>query len=377
MNKEFLEDYNASEGEEINKFVRKLREGKIRYGDRYPPPKRLKLNELYTKSVAGEKIFSIIPLHGTVVIPLRPVKKYLFEKVHGFDIDDIDRLIESAKTTGRIQFVLDFDENPIDYRHLDLLEPIFTDPDLRPPKLIHIPLNAILSDEEIKKAYNEIEHLLENPRSQKFIRGYIEKKYSNGSVHTQKDVKDGIIRDMIRLKHTGYEDLIRDFIQGLTSIDTTKITFLLDSIHDLFFFTHDPLRGIRSCKRENLFELFRLFSFGRKFSEGIEFPYEVGRFLNRELPLIYAKNMDGAIEISDKYELYDLRKVMNALNEAIENEKVDMINEKSGEISTIFENVWSEADKLRNKVNNFAKYGVSMGIAGLGSVVAVQRGGGG
>lgn len=67
------------------------------------------------------------------------------------------------------------------------------------------------------------------------------------------------------------------------------------------------------------------------------------------MKLIIPKNLDGAIELSDEYDLYDLRKVMDTLSAAVEKEKIDVINEKSKETSVIFENVWSDADKLRIK----------------------------
>jgi len=59
MDKEFLMDYEAREKDEIKKFVQKFREGKI--SDRFPSPDTLKLNEPYTKSIAGEVIWSQIP----------------------------------------------------------------------------------------------------------------------------------------------------------------------------------------------------------------------------------------------------------------------------------------------------------------------------
>ena len=157
-------DYKAREDDEIKKFIQKFREGKIQYGDRYPPPDRLKLNEPYTRSIVEKDFWTQIPVYGTTIIILKPVKKEIFEKVHGFDVDDIDRIIDFAKETGRVQFALDFDEDPMCYRKLDFLEPIFVGSDLKPPQLIHLPLDAILSDEEIEKKYDEFKHLLENPK---------------------------------------------------------------------------------------------------------------------------------------------------------------------------------------------------------------------
>ena len=84
---------------------------------------------------------------------------------------------------------------------------------------------------------------------------------------------------MIKLKLSGHEDLVKDFTLGLTTIGTTRIVFLLQAIHDMFFFAYDPLKGIRSFKRRNLRELYEQFPFCPIFSKEKELPYKVGKFL--------------------------------------------------------------------------------------------------
>lgn len=365
MDKEFLMDYEAREKEEIKKFVQKFREGKIRYGDRYPLTDRLKLNEPYTKSIAGERIWNQIPLYGTTIVALKPTKKEIFEKMHGFDVEDIDRLIDFAKETRRVQFSLA--ESPTRYIKTDFLEPVFRE--LKPPKLTHIPLDCFVTNKEIEKLYDETKRLLENSASLDFIKKYVERKYYK-LVISQDDVKRGIIDDLIRLKLMGYEDSVKDFTRSLISIDTMKIISLLEAIHDMFFFTFDPLKGIKSFKRQDIHELHEHFPFNLNLPKEKELPCEVGKFLNDKLKLIIPKNLDGAIELSDEYDLYDLRKVMGALSAAVEKEKIGVINEKSKETSVIFENVWSDADKLRSKINIF-RHGISFGIGVIGVVATL------
>ena len=116
-----MSSYKAREDDEIKKFIQKFREGKLKYWDRYPPPDRLKLNGPYTRSIVGKDFWTQIPVYGTTIIILKPVKKEIFEKVHGFDVDDIDRIIDFAKETERVQFALDYDEDPLCYRKLDFL----------------------------------------------------------------------------------------------------------------------------------------------------------------------------------------------------------------------------------------------------------------
>lgn len=361
MDKEFLMDYEAKEKEEIEKFTKKFREGKIGTEDVYPQKFRLKLNKPYTTSIAGELIWTQIPLYGTTIIPLQPTRKEIFKKIHGFDTEDIDQLIDFVKESGRIQFALD--DYPTQYIKMDFLEPLFSE--LKPPKLTHLTLDCIITDEEIEDYSSEIRDLLENPQSLNFIKKYIEKKYPESTI-SQDEVKQGILDDLIRLKVLGHEDLVEDFIGWLATVDAVEYISLLQAIHDIFLSPYDPLKGIQSFKRQEVHRLHRQFSsFDFTTNKEIELPYEVGIFLNDKLDLIRLQNLKGSIELSDTYDLYDLRKVMNALNKAVEEEKIDKITEKSKEISLIFENVWDDTTKLRKRINtNTSKISLGFGFMG-------------
>lgn len=363
MDKEFLMDYEVKEKEEIKKFAKKFREGKIRAEDVYPQKHRLKLNKPYTTSITGDGIWTQIPLYGTTIITLQPTKKEIFKKIHGFDIKDIDRLIDLAKENGRVQFALY--DYPTRYRGMDFLEPLFRE--IMPPRLTQLPLDCMITNEEIGNHSNEIGSLLENPQTINFIEKYIEKKYTKSTI-SQDTVRHGLLGDLIRLKLSGYGDLVEHFIGWLAIVDAEEYVSLLKTLHDVFLFSHDPLKGIKSFKRQEIDRLNKQFStLNFNTNEKIELPYEVGKFLNDELRLIRIKNLDGTIELCDEYDLYDLRKVMNALNESVEKEKTDEIIEKSKEVSLIFENVWSDAYKLKNKINNYRK-GISFAFGVMGVV---------
>jgi len=362
MDKEFLRDYEAREIDEMKKFAQKFREGKIRQEDRYPQTHRLKLNEPYTKAIDGGEIWTQVPLYGTTIIVLKPTRKEIFKKIHGFDVEDVDRLIDFTKQTGRIQFALD--EHPTRYEHLNFLEPLFKD--LMPPELIHIPLDCITTDQELQHLYHEISSLLENPQSLNFVQRYAKQKYQV----TPDDIKHGLIQDLIRLRLLGHTDLVEDFIAWLGTVDVMRYTILLQMIHDVFLFPYDPLKGVRAIKRPHISELSRRFLTVSRMSEGVELPYEVGKFLNDKLNLMSAKDAEGAIKLSDEYDVYDLRKVMRALNECVEREKVDAINEKSREIAMIFENIWRDADRLRGRIS-IARHTVSFGIGIVGAIATL------
>ena len=371
VDRDFLIEYKAKENDEVIKFIKKFREGRITSQDRYPPPDRLKLNEPYTRSFIGDDFWAQISSYGTTIINLKPVKKQIFEEVHGFQLEDLDRLMDFAKKTGRVKFALDFDEDIMCYRNLDILEPIFMDKDLRPPQLIHLPPKAIFNEEEIKKAYNEIKPLLENPRAQSFVRGYINEKYDD-FIHAQEYVTQGIIDDMIKFKLSGHEDLVEEFVNELTHVSPRRIVSILYALHDMFFYSFDPLKGLRSFKRFDLNDMYDIFPFCSAFSKNKELPCEVGRFLNDKLKLIVPKDLDGAISLSDEYDLYDLRNVMTALNDGVEKLNPDNIYDNIADLFTIFENVWSDTVLIKRNINYY-KHGINLSIGvGIGFVMPMS-----
>ena len=69
--------------------------------------------------------------------------------------------------------------------------------------------------------------------------------------------------------------------------------------------------------------------------------------------------------------MYNLRKVMNAINEGVEKEKPDVINENLDDLSIIFDNVWNEANKLKRNVNIY-KHGISLGIGVAGTLATMS-----
>lgn len=363
MDKKFLEDYETKEREKIKKFYQRLRDGKFRLGDRYPSEDRLELNEPYTKAISEEKIWAQIPLYETVVISLRPTNEQAhFEEVHGFDIEDIGRLIDFAKETKKIQFALS--DPPIYYEGISFLEPVFTE--MSPPMLLTMSFTSIFDDEEIRGWEHEIVYLLRYYQFFNFLKSI--KKSSRSS---EKEDLKRFVPIYVALRTLGYHD-VADEIAIQLSIDHMKALLLFLTSKEVLLSPYiDPLKGIISTNRslaEKMAEALK--QFNPQLPQKMEYPCEVGKFLNDKLKLIVPKNIDGAIELSDKYELYDLRKVMNALNEGVKKEKMDMINEKTKEVAMVFDNVWGEADKLKGNIN-IAKHGISIGIGVIGAVATM------
>jgi len=356
MDKRFLETYKEKGKGETRKFLDDLKRGKFKAKDRYPSQSRLRLNEPYTYSIPFEPIWPLIPLYGTTIIKLHPIaERTKFERSHGFNIEDIPRLVELAKETKKVQFLVFGD--PTKFEGINFLEQIFNE--LEPPIGAFI-LPDINQDDvkefQILSNYHGFSKVCDEIFAAHGIRA--EPWYLSVQYAVLKYLEFRELADDIKFSITN-----KQYGQALKLMRVAK-EFLLDPYLD-------PLKPILS-KRRDITQLKE--EFLKRFNmqpAKFEFPYEVGRFLNDKLKLIVPKNIDGALEVSEVYDLYELRKVMNALDESIKREAAESLIEKSREISMIFEDVWAKTDRLRKKEKSIQKYGVSVGIATIGSIASL------
>ena len=356
MDKRFLETYKEKGKGETRKFLDDLKRGKFKAKDRYPSQSRLRLNEPYTYSIPFEPIWPLIPLYGTTIIKLHPIaERTKFERSHGFNIEDIPRLVELAKETKKVQFLVFGD--PTKFEGINFLEQIFNE--LEPPIGAFI-LPDINQDDvkefQILSNYHGFSKVCDEIFAAHGIRA--EPWYLSVQYAVLKYLEFRELADDIKFSITN-----KQYGQALKLMRVAK-EFLLDPYLD-------PLKPILS-KRRDITQLKE--EFLKRFNmqpAKFEFPYEVGRFLNDKLKLIVPKNIDGALEVSEVYDLHELRKVMNALDESIKREAAESLIEKSREISMIFEDVWAKTDRLRKKEKSIQKYGVSVGIATIGSIASL------
>src|SRR6185503_15836566 len=98
--------------------------------------------------------WSQIPFARTLMIPLSnwSEKNILY---NGFDTNDIPKLIDLAKESGRIQFYLT--ANPTAFVGLEHLEPIFRE--LRPPSSMHLPLEFYADTKSLKRYIDDFVQL--------------------------------------------------------------------------------------------------------------------------------------------------------------------------------------------------------------------------
>lgn len=128
MNREFLQDYEARERELLEKFQRSVLEGKFGSDQIYPPKERfVKICEPIAKAGVAPfgSIWPLIPLYGSLVVPIAPKPRETFAQAHGFGARDLDKLIDFCKDTGKVQFVLN--TFPTDYEGLDYLDSLLVE----------------------------------------------------------------------------------------------------------------------------------------------------------------------------------------------------------------------------------------------------------
>jgi hypothetical protein len=370
MDREFLEDYEAKEKETL-----------VKHGIKYSLENRLKLKKPYAWP-AQENIWHQIPFYGTILIPLVSCEDSAFFEVHGFHIEEIDKVIDLAKETDRIQFILI--SPPTDYEGMDYLDSVFKemDPPWKPPIRLHDTLYNQMK-EDIKLWYDEMSYLISNPNFAHQINDLfsgvrmrpltpIDEEFPHNLFDSKAEgFLYSFIDTCIDLRVLGCHN-IADEIALQMSINPLK-AFIIFYISDKLITRpfSDPLKAIHCLDNHILKEL--NIPLNHLQNQAIEFPCEVGKFLTKKLTPI-PKDYEACIDLIYTYEENDLNKVLNALNEAVKKEKIDMVKEKSEEISIIFENVWSDVDKLKRKIN-IAKHGISLGIGVIGAVATMPIGG--
>jgi hypothetical protein len=376
MNKKFLEDYEAKEREELEKFFKNLQEGKNGENERYSPLNRLKLGKTYTMLVPVGDLWCQMPLCDTTIIALRPIKdKQEFERVHGFHIGDIDSLIDLAKRENVVQFALG--RSPITYENMDFLDPIFNE--IKPPYVEELGLSGCIDKDKVKLWKDHFKSCVKDTAFLDCVYRhpvYDYYKYFNLSPDQSIEMVANYFCEL-----RAFADLYNceEYNEIADRIEKECKTDPMNAFETLYAYTlairpyRSVLRGQGYIHSENRAFFKRSKEKVEKngisaFKIRLELPYEVGKFLCDKIPILVAKNMHGAIELRD--ECKGVREMIDRIRKDIEKEKGVDFNEKIEEVSSGFINLWNEADKLKRKID-LAEHGISFGFAVIGSFATI------
>jgi hypothetical protein len=272
---EFLQDYSAKETEERNRFLKRLKEGKVSKDEIYPPKDRfVKLKEPIASPVSLNNIWGCIPLYGSTMINLYPFhdrKEFdeAYQKSVGFTSYHFDEMIDLVKDTGRIQFIK-IDGHPTSFKNLEFLEPLFNE--LKPPTGLNS-FKSLIGDETLRKCQIEFE-TLSGLGFTRFINNVSPTKNKNMILST-------LFYAYAGLKTTGYMELV-DEIETLMTINPHEALRYLSVFGDLLIFPrYNLLKSIGIFNTNDFIEAHELGKpYGVKINENI--PYEIGKFLFKQ-----------------------------------------------------------------------------------------------
>lgn len=361
MDKEFLEDYEAQEHQEIKSFIKNITEGKFSKKQIFPPENRFKkLHKpvVYRGSI-NSPIWPVVPFSGSTIIPLIAAEKNTFERLHQFSINQIEEMVTFAEDTGKIQFVLM--DDPTNYIKLDFFDPIFER--LRPPQFIGIPTSKFIKSSEIKRLAVEFSTL-----SSLGFEDYLLKQQNNYS-------RDVVQRVYIRNIQGNYimaralansamsqelrDAIVTDYHQAMEIINLVNLLLLR------------PLRNPLKCTESfDLATLKGTHQFMK--SRGVDvkkplFPCEIGKLLMKKLTN-YPESLEACKFLVHEYKERDVIRLFNALNEAIIGNHPDIVEKTEKELSIVLDNIWT--DKSYSRKTTGIKVGIPLLIGAVGAVAA-------
>lgn len=358
MNREYLEDYEKSELEEHKKFRKIVINGKFGPTDIFPPKERfVNATEPIALSVQpNPELWPQVPLAGSTVVMLYPVRKELFKKKHGFEVSDINRLLDFIKETGKIQFVIDWP--PTAFEGLDFLDPIFSE--LKPPSIPWPSELWPLTEAQQREAEVEFEALA-NINFREFIRQVFSKDSVQDRHFVAKRMYDYQM-DYLALKAFDLQDLLEEV--GNLMVDDPPRALQAFLVIGAFVCLPlmNPLRAIFNYDLDLLTQ-------AKKFTKLRKptFPCEIGKFLLTKLTY-YPESLTACQELIGHYQDYDLLKLTTALNDGIKRSDFDLVNVTREKLSETLDTIWNDT-AIQTKIEGI-KVGIPVSLAALGAVVA-------
>ena len=353
MNKEYLADYHERERNRFAAFLKDLENGKIDELSQYPSLSRFPKAQAPLASAHPllSNIYSIIPFYGTTIIYVMPNSKSAFEKQNGFSPDDIDKLVDFAKETGRIQFILSV--GPECYERLDFLDPLFTE--LKVPESFALPVGFFADKKQTATFENEYRTIADL--------GFLEDmtvEYSKAGLSLASVFKHYYYDAAIQYafaKVLGYDDLIKLLEEKMLERDFRSVEGLIGIIgHFINFIIRSPLKAIQNYSRESL----SLMRSGIKsddvspqeFQPTSGIPFDIGRFLLQNKKLTNASgDFEACKELCAHYRQSDLHKLLINLQSGIDDRNIDVIDSTREELDAVLDNLWSDADSIRKRAN--------------------------
>ncbi len=360
MDREYLEDYEQKERSEYENLEKRIREGRFDFEkDKYPPDERFVNLQRPVALVSLEaanvrSLWTQVPFCGSVALSLMSLPQSLFERWY-FKISDIPKIIDFIKETGRLQIVLS--DPPTKYEGLDHFDLFFKE--LNPPVHYVAPHSIFGNKKEIQEV-TDVFFTLGNVRFIDFLR---ERSHEISSRSLSLAIE--LALNTYTVLKLGHYTVVED-IENLMLDDPRKALALFHICQDFIVYPIVELRSdlknftLEGIRRAKVLPLVYQ-------PQEIRFPCEIGKFLLKKLT--YApQGLRACNKLIDEYDAYDLRKVVESLNEAIITNHPDIINKGAEALSEILDNVWNDPT-IPRRVKGL-KIGIPLSMAAIGNVAA-------
>jgi hypothetical protein len=304
-------------------------------------------------------LWAQVPIFGTVVVPILPVRESDFLEIHGFETRDIARLVDFCKDTGRVQFVLG--ANPTNYVGYDYLDPILEE--LKPPFYNTSPVEQYADLSQLQAWATEFDTagaitfwpMLQDVlgeqgfdvfysrlRFQQLRNAYL---YLNalGYKAVSQRVLDTIVTD------PGEAHKILYFYKQFL------INPLTDPLKTIPCFSLGYLRLMREVDSEFAVN-----------TEKVLFPSEVGAFLMKQITLV-PESFEACRDVIVRFQQQDIIGIVHALGKAVAASDFEVAMARASDLNKILGDIWNESRHYEQRIKGIT-YGVDLiiGAAGFG-----------
>ncbi len=361
MKLERLTDYEQEEANQFDHYLKGFESGEKAT---YPDPTRFRhLNHPVAKRAVDASVWTQIPLYGSLVVHLSPVKESEFSRVHLFDASDLPGLVQLCKDTGRVQFTLA--ARPTMFEGLDYLDIVLGE--LRPPVVRALPVSAFFDAPSFKRAGVEFDTLARGafwPWLKSILRG---SGYDSAYMAQNYETLQGVYS---MLKLLGYEKTADEIAGSLLDdlLRAHRILYLynilvegpmLDPMREIYSFSRQFMKGMKEIPG------------GKPESRAFKFPFEVGASL-LDAPVLAPSGLDACEAVTERYK--GIPKLVSNLDDAVGECKPERVASSSNELKTELERTWEGFKPWGVEIKG-VKHGIGLGLALGGSCASPILGG--
>jgi len=349
-----LEDYEAREKAASERHIKALADGKT---TNYPVNRFRKLNYPIARRANHCSLWAQVPLYGSLVVPIYPVRRENFQEIHGFDLKEFPELIDFWKDTGHIQFVLG--TTHLQYRELDYLDILLEE---RPPTMFGEFPHDNIEPKVLERWEAEFRTASQAVFFSDFMETYDDQGFSI-------DVAYSRLRDMelayIWLRANGRDEVAQEIIESMAA-DPLKASAILYFYRA--FIVVPAIQPIPMMTNISYDDLRTFRTVGGKVipAKNVLFPAEIGALLLRKL-IPVPDGFESCKALTERFAHADLQSLVQTLSSSISTSDADLARSSVRDVGEALDKIWIASGKVENKIRGVS-YGIHYSLSATGFV---------